>query len=180
MGKRENKDIDMKWLIGCSAHYRLEKWLGANTQGKTPVFVWWCSPFPTLPPGVPKLALSCEWDMEFEPVSLLPWSAGSSEFCPHNPQGLNSEWSLHQCLCVYFFALGYVSRRWYPASRLPSSPLESDRSGLKFLSGHLYAWPTGSYLSATKPRDDDSTLQRGLRWKINWDKEPKIIRVGMR
>ena len=90
MGKRENKDIDRKWLIGCSAHYRLEKWLGANTQGKTPVFVWWCSPFATVPPGVPKLALSWEWDMEFEPVSLLPSSARSSEFCPDNPQGLNS------------------------------------------------------------------------------------------
>ena len=40
MGKRENGDIDLKWLTGCCAHYRLdEKWLGADTQGKTSIFV---------------------------------------------------------------------------------------------------------------------------------------------
>ena len=178
MGKRENKDIDRKWLIGCSAHYRLEKWLGANTQGKTPVF-----------DGALPSPLYLQVSLSWPSPGNETWNLNQWVFFPDLQDPQNSaqttlkDWilggSLHQCLCVYFFALGYVSRRWYPASSLPSSPLESDRSGLKFLSGHLYAWPTGSYLSGTKPRDDDSTLQRGLRWKINWDKEPKIIRVGI-
>lgn len=137
---------------------------GSRHPRKTSIFVWWCSPFATVPPGVPKLAISWEWDMGFEPVSLpdlwdpriLPRQPPRTEFCG----------SLHQRLCVCFLQLDKSPGDGIQLSRLPHS-LESDRSGLKFLSDTLYVWPTGSYLTGTKPR---ALFREDGDERQNWDK----------
>lgn len=142
---------------------------------KTSIVVWWCSPFGTVPPGVPKLAIFWEWDMGFEPVSLLPWSVGPPEFCPDNPQGLNSGW-ISPPASVCLFLCNWISLQEMVSSfQVTISPLESDRSRLKFLSGHFYVWPKGSYLTGTKPR----ALFREDGDERQTETKDRIIRVGM-